>query len=446
MGMGMGMELGAYGTILNHVVGAGQAGFERSAGGGVVLTERPERPVPLRIHSAQERAKRLLGRGAKLTVAQIVEIATMATGGLTDTGDPYHREGLEAVLSSARVSELTHSGRRRVNDMAWNAMASRMQLVEHRRRHPERFGGPLRRPFLIMGMARTGTTLLHHLLSLDPAFHGPPMWEMQYPFPPEDGPDDRRELAWRYFEQYQARTGGSYNHIHYVEPDDPEECTKIQMGQFINGLFWASAPLHEYADWLGARGRDLLDDAYAEYRQFLEILQWQHPDQALALKAPGHTAALGPIDRIVPEAMLIHTVRHPISWVVSSNSLVYQGHRITARRIDLPRMVETNLVSMEQSWAQHRAERSAAGARIIDVHYDDLMADPVRAVRSIYDFHGVDWPEDHDQTLRRHLDDNPQHRHGAHRYSSADFGLTDEAIVERFADYIDFFGLADPGS
>lgn len=402
--------------------------------------------MPLRIHSAQERAKRLVGRGAKLTTSQIVEIASMATGGLTDTGDPYHREGLEAVLNSARVSELTYSGRRRVNDMAWNAMASRMQLVEHRRRHPERFGAPLRPPFLIMGMARTGTTLLHHLLSLDPAFHGPPMWEMQYPFPPDDGPDDRQALAWRYFEQYQARTGGSYNHIHYVEPDDPEECTKIQMGQFINGLFWAAAPLYGYAEWLAERGRDLLDDAYGEYRHFLEILQWQHPDQALALKAPGHTAALASIDRIVPEAMLIHTVRHPKSWVLSSNSLVYQGHRITARRIDLPRMVETNLASMELSWEQHRADRAATGARIIDVHYDALMADPVGTVRSIYEFHGVDWPDGHDQTLRSHLDGNPQHQHGAHRYTAADFGLTDGAIVDRLADYIGYFDLVEPGS
>lgn len=411
-----------------------------------MLTDRPQRPLSLRIHSAQERAKRLLGRGAKLTTDQVLEIATMATGGLSDAGDPYHREGLEAVLSSARVSDLTHSGRRLVNDMIWRSMAGRLQLVDHQRRHPDRFGGPLRPPFLIMGMARTGTTLLHNLLSLDPAFHGPPLWEMQQPFPPDDGPDDRRSQAWRFFEQYQARTGGSYNHIHYVEPDDPEECTKIQMAQFINGVFCAAAPLYEYADWLADRGRSLLDKAYGEYRSFLEVIQWQHPDHALALKAPGHTAALASIDRIVPEAMLVHTVRHPVSWVVSANSLVYQGHRTTARRMDLPRMVETNLRSMEISWEDHRRDRASTGAQIVDVHYEDLMADPVETVRSIYDFHGVDWPDGHDQTLEHHLSDNPQHKHGSHRYSADDFGLTDEAITERFSDYVDFFDPAEPRS
>lgn len=410
-----------------------------------MLTERPDRPLPLRIHSAQERLKRLLGRGAKLTMSQVHEIATMATEGLTDAGAPYYREGLEAILRSASGAELTHSGRRRVNDLAWTAVANRMRLVDQQQRHPDRFGQPLRPPFLIMGMARTGTTLLHHLLSLDPAFHGPPLWEMQQPFPPDRGPDERRALSWKYFEQHQARTGGSYNHIHYVEPDDPEECTTIQMAQFVNGIFWAAAPLYGYADWLVERGRQLFDEAYGEYRQVLEILQWQHPDQALALKAPGHTAALGAIDRIVPEAMLVHTVRHPVSWVVSSNSLVYQGHRITARRIDLPRTVETNLQSMELSWSDHRRDRAATGARIIDVRYDDLMADPVGTVRSIYDFHGVDWPDGHEQAIVRHLDRRPQHQHGAHRYSATDFGLTDEAISERFADYIDVFDLDPPG-
>jgi hypothetical protein len=34
---------------------------------------------------------------------------------------------------------------------------------------------------------------------------------------------------------------------------------------------------------------------------------------------------------------------------------------------------------------------------------------------------------------------NPQHKHGRHRYSSADFGLDDDSIRARFASYLEQF-------
>jgi hypothetical protein len=47
--------------------------------------------------------------------------------------------------------------------------------------------------------------------------------------------------------------------------------------------------------------------------------------------------------------------------------------------------------------------------------------------------------------MRAHIRENPQHRHGSHRYSLQEFGLSAERVRDRLADYIEHFGLpTDP--
>jgi hypothetical protein len=46
--------------------------------------------------------------------------------------------------------------------------------------------------------------------------------------------------------------------------------------------------------------------------------------------------------------------------------------------------------------------------------------------------------------MERHLSENPQNKHGAHRYSLEEYGLSAETVRTRLAGYIERFGL--PGS
>ena len=402
---------------------------------------KPPRPLALRALSAEKWLKHQLGRGPRLTVERVREIAAMATGGLTDGGEPYYEEGLDVLLESAREADLTWAGRFIVEQMVWSALGRRFQLVDHVKRNPEQNEAVLPRPFLIMGMARTGTTHLHRLLSLDPAFYGIPMWELIRPFPPMDGPDDRHANAWADYERNAKKRGGRDQHIHHSTPDTPEECSLLLMSMFTGGLYWGAAPLHRYCEWTLERGLALTDEVYRDHRQFLLAIQAQHPGQALSLKAPSHFPAIGSISRVLPEAMMIHTVRHPTSWVTSGNSLCEAGHRATARRIDPVALGAQNARTMEVAWDAHRRARGEVSAPIIDVYYDDIVNRPIEVVRSIYDFHGVAWPDDHDARLQDYLDANPRSRHGGHAYRASDFGMTDADIAARFAGYIDYFGL-----
>ena len=403
-----------------------------------MLTNRPLKPLKSRLYDIEERLKFMLGRGAQLTFEQIHAIACQATGGLTDGGDAYYEEPLRALLDSARHDDVSLGGRRMINDAAWSALARRFQLVDARKRQPQRFSGTVvKPPFLVTGMARTGTTLLHRLLAVDPDRYGLPKWELYEPFAPADGPDERRQQAW---ERYENRRS-SLDHIHFSDPGSPEECSVLTLGTFVSGLFWAMAPMYGYIDWARDRGHELDVQVYGDYVDLLRYLQGEHPTAAFALKSPSHVASLGALSDLLPDAMLVHTVRDPLSWLNSGNSLVYQHHRLTSSKMDVERMSETNTALMERSWERHLEQRTDLGSKIIDVYYDDLMERPIEVVRAVYDFHEVAWPDGHEGTLRRYLDEHPRSLHGSHTYSSEDFGLTDGEVLNRFASYTDVFGL-----
>jgi LPS sulfotransferase NodH len=402
-----------------------------------MLSDRPQQPWRNRAASHYEWAKVRLGRGARLSFAEVHDMATAMTGGLEDAGDPFYEEGLRQLLDATHEADLTAAGRRLIWDSAWPSLARRMRLVDEKQRAPETFAAPLRRPFLVMGQARSGTTHLHRLLSVDERFRGLPAWELNDPFPPHTGPDRRREMAWYWYERRDAAT----DHIHFADPDSPEECSLLQMSHYLSGLYWGLAPVYGYAEWLLDVDHALDTKMYLEHRDYLLWLQAQHPDVALALKAPDHTARLAAIDAVIPEAMVVHTVRDPVASSNSAQSLIYQYHRRSARRIDVARTVEMNLQMIDRQWRDHVAARATCTGKVIDVYYDDLVRRPVETVRSIYDFHGVDWPAGHDQRLQAHLAANPRGRFGSHEYRSEDFGLTDRQLAARFADYIDHYGL-----
>ena len=232
---------------------------------------------------------------------------------------------------------------------------------------------------------------------------------------------------------------------HFGDPDSPEECTILQMSSFISGLYWGGAPVYDYAEWLLEVGDEFDHQIYTEHRDYLLYLQAQHPDAALALKSPDHTARLATIERLIPEAMVVNTVRDPIAATNSAQSLVHQYHHTTARRLHVRRTADLNLQLIEHEVRSHVAARAECTIPVIDVFYDDLVRQPIDVVRAIYDFHDVDWPAGHDARLQTYLDANPAGKHGSHTYRSDDFGLTDDEIRHRFADYYDCFGLGSTG-
>ena len=94
-------------------------------------------------------------------------------------------------------------------------LTNRLLLVETMKRRPEIFQRPLLFPIIITGLARSGTTLLHRMLALDPSRRGVPSWELTRPIPPVEGsPDYRQHTAEQEF-KLRLKLAANMDHKHY---------------------------------------------------------------------------------------------------------------------------------------------------------------------------------------------------------------------------------------
>lgn len=121
----------------------------------------------------------------QLTKDRLMEEAVKNTG-LSDFGEPGFEESLEILLESLRrtAGDLGPYGRTCALGMPLGALENRLHLAENARSHPDIARTAIHEPVFILGLPRSGTTLLHNLLAVHPALRAPLFWELQSPATP----------------------------------------------------------------------------------------------------------------------------------------------------------------------------------------------------------------------------------------------------------------------
>ena len=87
------------------------------------------------------------------------------------------------------------------------------------------------------------------------------------------------------------------------------------------------------------------------------------------------------------------------------------------------------------------ARDSLDSRSFFDLDFRDVLADPVGALRRVYDHFGFDMTDDAESKLRVWHATHPREKHGKHEYAAADYGLTEAGIQERFARYLERFDV-----
>ena len=381
-------------------------------------------------------ANRLGIRLPRLTAEDIQTRAQKQTG-LTDFGDPFYVEGLSVLMESARTDKVNALGRIIVDNMAMQYAVNRLQWVEMQKRQPSAFETPLQPPLIILGLPRSGTTVLHRMMAADPAHQAIPLWRLIKPFPPLDGGKDNRydEVAKQMEQTNRLRPELKSKHL--ITPDEPEECMTIQGMSFYSPVFYASVPVYHYLEWYINSDRQKMHEEYAS------MLRWyQAADpRRLVLKSPSHTPELDHLLAVIPNALIVQTHRDPVKVVNSMNSLFHTNHSNLMRRYAPEKIATTNLNLLQQFTEMNLALRAKHNPNICDVDFGDLVTDPIGIAQKIYAHFGLAWTDVFEEKLRGYMNNNPQHKHGKHRYSAADFNLTDDEIRARFRPYIERFGV-----
>lgn len=385
-----------------------------------------------------------LGPG-ELEPGELMEEGRRRTG-LDDFGGDEFREGLDRLVAGYEEdAALTPLGRVAVRTDLIRLLSNRLRLVADRTRHPGIAGEEIRAPVVIVSLPRTGTTLLHGLLGRDPANRVPRSWEVMYPSPPPDAsrPDEDPRVAevrgqFRWFQ----RMAPQYRVAHPIGAELPQECIAITTHAFESPRFHRTHHLPGYRSWLQERDRA---DAYRWHRRILQHLQWRTPGERWVLKNPPHTFWIETLHRTYPDARFVQTHRDPLTVMASFASHTHRLRRAFTRRedtVDADRLARRWAEGMEGLMA-FRDRPDVDDDRFVDVHYGDLVRDPVEEVRRIYRRLDLPFPEDLADRMRGFLRDHPQDAHGVHRYTLEEWGLDPEEHGALFDSYRRRFGIEE---
>lgn len=375
---------------------------------------------------------------ARTTVGTVEDLHASATKacGLTDFGPDDYTEALGVLLDSyRRDADLTELGSKMNRYFLRGALVARALSEASWKANPGYAETAIQRPIFVTGLPRTGTTALHRLLAADPHHQALEMWltELPQPRPPRETWADNPV-----FQQIDA--GFAQHHIdnpefmglHYMSAAEVEECWQL-LRQTVKSIAYESlAYLPTYSQWLQKQD---WTNAYERHKRNLQLIGLGD-SRGWVLKNPSHLFALDALMEVYPDALIIQTHRDPVTIVGSSCSLSEQATKGWSNTFAGETIGRTQL----ELWSRGLREFNSARMRynpdqFLDVQFEDLRADPFGTVEKIYSTFGLDYTEPARNAMRA-LDEESKSgdRKPAHKYSLADYGLTEDEVRSVFAD------------
>jgi hypothetical protein len=371
---------------------------------------------------------------------QVLARRAQVQTGLEDFGDPWIFENLDALIPALNnEARLDAAGVAGAEAMIVRALSNRLAHVDLIRRHPEILQEQVEVAAVLVGLPRTGTTMLHRMLASAPGMTGVRWWEAQNYAPfPGDAPDDQapRRAAAQGIMDYMLEHAPDLLSIHPMSIDQPDE-ELIILGQLfsstmIEGMYYVPS----YAAWLMQHSRMR---CYADLKQILQSLQWQDKSRKGAkwvLKTPGHLMALDALLETFPSAKIVMTHRDPVATLpsyASMEAVLYAMGGSSIDRASVARFWEGRLAELLGEFMRQRD--LAGGGRFIDVRYADLTARPIEEGQRVLAEAGVPVTDEIVAGMGEWVEANRREDRAVHKYSMADFGLESARIEEHFATY-----------
>ncbi len=370
-----------------------------------------------------------------MTLDEILTAARTTTG-MPDPDTNSWREGLSILLRDhARADVLTDRGKSMIKARYIEALATRMRVDDYLRRELQVVRAPVVRPVFILGMPRTGTTLVSNLFDADPGVRSLLKWEA-YNITPPAAPgalkNDPRCLAEKAKDAAILAHNPKGAAQHFEPGDGPTECVHL-LAQDFKSLMWAVlSTTPTYHDWLMVCD---MSSAFEHRKRVLQILQSTNPGRWV-LKMPSDAMFIRSLFATFPDAKVVWTHRDPYATLASSFSMRGHSRTLFNKHADHAYMRS----HFPRQLARHVSEPLALSRErpndVYDLYYDDLVADPLAQMKKLYAFLGDDLSHDAERGMEAWLAQNPQGRFGKHSYSLAQWGFTKRDLEPYFSDYL----------
>lgn len=364
--------------------------------------------------------------------------------GFNDYGDPVFKERFAIALEQLHKLQLDNDGQQKAAEVCHWLLTSRLRFINDHKSYPGLADEVIDRPLFATGEPRSGTTLLHALLSLDPDSRSLRFWEVMYPSPPPGlaGADDpRRARADRDWREINAMAP-EWLKIHPYNDmlgDGLPECERSWAMDFrvMTPTAWWRAPIGMYVGGMPV-------DAHAQYRihkMMLQHCQFGQPKKRWALKG-FHGPRLQAFFDTYPDARLIWTHRDPVQVTASRIGMAAALTKAFARgKVNLEEQAAIHLAATRAGIENTLANPLIDDPRIFHVRYTDFVADPVGTIAKFYAFSGIEMTAAAEQAMRDYLQTNKGDRYGKFIYSADDIGVDIDALNREFEPYRQRFGL-----
>ncbi len=288
-------------------------------------------------------------------------------------------------------------------------------------------------PVFIIGLPRTGTTLLHNLLAQVSSLRCPMLWELMRPLsalePAEEVlavKDAEAYVRWYY------ENAAAMSKIHPMDAHRPDECQRLLSVAFFSPIYWIRYHVPRYAEWYLAQNGVA---AYELHRALVSSILRRSPIGLPVLKDPFHVWQLDALSRVYPSAKYIFLHRDPAASVASLCSLTSTARGAWSAHVDCAEIGRFWMDQVERLSARMPAVRSRVLTRgsWLELDFNALTARPLDVVRDIMTFVGLPLGEQDAARVRSFIEANPLQKHGVHSYSAEHFGLTEPGMKSRLA-------------
>lgn len=382
-----------------------------------------------------------------MTTATELEVSSLLTAarqktGLHDLGDDSILVGLHKLVDALNAeAKLTANGRQRWATTIVNLLVNRLRVEDYLAKHPQLLQRPIESPLFVFGLPRTGTTLLINLLNEDPVRRSFLRWEAFDSVPPPKAAElstDPRCLAEQARLNAAVKFAPQIAAIHYEDADSPTECQFSMSPSFCAQVFEANAYIPSYRQWF-------LETSYLPafryHKRLLQLLQSEAPGR-WTLKNPWHALFLDDLTQIYPDAQLVMTHRDPVEVVASACSLIKNVRVMFSDDVDALSIGAT-MVDIFDRMIQGALDYKQRHGwdSIYDVQYAALMKDPLGEIGKLYAHFDEPFTREAETQMRAFLANNPQGKHGSHKYSLDEYGWTKARVREHFREYYRAFNI-----
>lgn len=165
------------------------------------------------------------------------------------------------------------------------------------------------------------------------------------------------------------------------------------------------------------------------------------------LKNNDHVRFMDSILTVYPEASFIW-IHRKVSSIVGSNA----SHRVhncfmlgvTPEKHWLGTETERQM-GMQMDQAVDQARKLPADVTMCHILYTDMVADPVKCIKGLYEKLGASFTEETSEGIMKYVREHPQGKHGKHRYTLEEYGLHKESLKNTFKKYLEFAEELFPG-